>query len=240
VYHEEKKAVDALCLQMTQQSDNWRILQSHNNADTAAAPSVRSSASVSHSNAALSSSQHLHPTLEPPPAHLLQRPPQNFDRASSADVGDGYCGGSQRGIDPEPSVLLIPHANGQDPFGGSGFLAGGAMPSQIDGKRAVQELLQKEVGFAAASTGAVTCGSFVARVLREISVALVRGNHGIFHAGVQLYTQALGHACVPGHLVPTAKFECVCCVPWVFLVFLVLFSFLFPSLSFSFSAKGGV
>jgi hypothetical protein len=132
-------------LQMTQQSDNWRILQSHNNADTGAAPSVRSSASVSHSNAALSSSQHFHATLEPPPPHLLQRAPQNFDRASSADAGDGYRGASQRGLDPEPSVLLIPHANGPDPFGGSGFLAREGVPSQIDGKLAVQELLRKEV-----------------------------------------------------------------------------------------------
>jgi hypothetical protein len=41
----------------------------------------------------------------------------------------------------------------------------------------------RRIGFAAASTGAVTCGSFVARVHREISVVLVKGNHGIFRAG---------------------------------------------------------
>jgi hypothetical protein len=44
-------------------------------------------------------------------------------------------------------------------------------------------------------------------VHREISVALVKGNHGIFRAGVQLYTRASGHARVPGYLVPTAEIE---------------------------------
>jgi hypothetical protein len=58
------------------------------------------------------------------------------------------------------------------------------------------------IGFAAASTGAVTYGSFVASVHRKISVALVKGN-GILCAGVQLYTRqlytrALGLARVPG------------------------------------------
>jgi hypothetical protein len=42
----------------------------------------------------------------------------------------------------------------------------------------------RHIGFAAATTGTVTCGSFVASVHREISVALVKGNHGIFRAGV--------------------------------------------------------
>jgi hypothetical protein len=48
----------------------------------------------------------------------------------------------------------------------------------------------RHIGFAAARTGAVTYGSFVASVHREISVALVKGNHGIFRAGVQWYTRA--------------------------------------------------
>jgi hypothetical protein len=65
----------------------------------------------------------------------------------------------------------------------------------------------RHIRFAAARTCAVTYGSFVASVHREISVALVKGNHGIFRAGVQLYTRASGHARVPGHLVPTAELE---------------------------------
>jgi hypothetical protein len=63
------------------------------------------------------------------------------------------------------------------------------------------------IGFAAASSGAVTYGSFVASVRREISVALVKGNHGFCRAGVQLYTRASGHARVPGYLVPTAEIK---------------------------------
>jgi hypothetical protein len=39
------------------------------------------------------------------------------------------------------------------------------------------------------------------------SEALVKGNHGIFRAGVQLYTRASGHARVPGYIVPTAEIE---------------------------------
>jgi hypothetical protein len=60
---------------------------------------------------------------------------------------------------------------------------------------------------AAASTGRVTYGSFLASVHREISIALVKGNHAIFRAGVQLYTRASGHARMPGYLVPTAEIE---------------------------------
>jgi hypothetical protein len=65
----------------------------------------------------------------------------------------------------------------------------------------------RHIGVAAASTGCVTYGSFLASVHREISVALVRGNHGIFRAGVQLYTRASGHARVPGYVVPSAEIE---------------------------------
>jgi hypothetical protein len=60
---------------------------------------------------------------------------------------------------------------------------------------------------AAANTGRVTYGSFLASVHREISIALVKGNHAIFRAGVQLYTRASGHARMPGYLVPTAEIE---------------------------------
>jgi hypothetical protein len=60
---------------------------------------------------------------------------------------------------------------------------------------------------AAGSTGAVTYGSFVASVRRDISVALGKGNHGIFRARVELYTRASGHARVPSHRVPTAEIE---------------------------------
>jgi hypothetical protein len=65
----------------------------------------------------------------------------------------------------------------------------------------------RHIDFAAASTGAVTYGSFIASVHREISVALVKGNHGISCAGVQLYMRTSRHARVPGHLVPTAEIE---------------------------------
>jgi hypothetical protein len=50
----------------------------------------------------------------------------------------------------------------------------------------------RHIGVAAASTGSVTYGTFLASVHREISVAVVKGNHGIFRAGVQLYTRASG------------------------------------------------
>jgi hypothetical protein len=65
----------------------------------------------------------------------------------------------------------------------------------------------RHIAFAAASTGAVSHGSFVAHVHVEISVALGNGNHGIFRARVQLYTRASGHARVPGHLVSMVDIE---------------------------------
>jgi hypothetical protein len=65
----------------------------------------------------------------------------------------------------------------------------------------------RHIGVAAASTGCVIYGSFLASVHSEISVSLVMGNHGIFRAGVQLYTRASGHARIPGYLVPTADIE---------------------------------
>jgi hypothetical protein len=58
-----------------------------------------------------------------------------------------------------------------------------------------------------ASTGNVKHGSFQATVHRELSVALVKGNHGIFRAGIQLYTRASGRARLPGLPVPTADIE---------------------------------
>jgi hypothetical protein len=60
---------------------------------------------------------------------------------------------------------------------------------------------------AAASTGSVTYGRFVASVHREISVTLVQGNHGMLRAGVQLYTRASGHARIPGYLATTADIQ---------------------------------
>jgi hypothetical protein len=63
------------------------------------------------------------------------------------------------------------------------------------------------IAFAAAVTTAVTYGSFDASVHREIRVALVKGHHGIFWAGVQLHTRASGHVRLLGHLVPTAEIE---------------------------------
>jgi hypothetical protein len=63
------------------------------------------------------------------------------------------------------------------------------------------------LGLAAASTGRIMYGSFLASVHREISVALVKGNHALFRAGIQLYTRASGHARIPGLLVPTDEIE---------------------------------
>jgi hypothetical protein len=48
----------------------------------------------------------------------------------------------------------------------------------------------RHIGVASASTGKAKYGSFLAGVHREISVALVKGIHGIFSAGIQLYTRA--------------------------------------------------
>jgi hypothetical protein len=69
------------------------------------------------------------------------------------------------------------------------------------------------IALAAASTGAVKYGSSVASVHREISVAVVQGNHGIFRArvtrasGHEKKSQIGDHARVPGHLMPTAENE---------------------------------
>ena len=52
----------------------------------------------------------------------------------------------------------------------------------------------RAVSEAAASTGHVTYGAFLASANREISVALCKGNYGVFRSGVQHYTRASGHA----------------------------------------------
>jgi hypothetical protein len=81
----------------------------------------------------------------------------------------------------------------------------------------------------------VTYGGFVASVHRESSVALVKGNHGIFRAEVPLYTRASGHARVPGHLVPTAEIERTfpvlnfVCVQLCFCLTFLLFRFSFSA-----------
>jgi hypothetical protein len=64
----------------------------------------------------------------------------------------------------------------------------------------------RHIGFAAASTGAVTYGSFVAVCIGRSVWLLSRAIMGsFFRAGVQLYTRASAHARVPGSLVPTAE-----------------------------------
>jgi hypothetical protein len=65
----------------------------------------------------------------------------------------------------------------------------------------------RHIAMAAASTGAVTCESSVACLHREITMALVKGNHEIFWTGVQLCTRASGHARVPGLLVRTVEID---------------------------------
>jgi hypothetical protein len=67
--------------------------------------------------------------------------------------------------------------------------------------------LLRALARAASSTGHVTFGGFLASVHREVSVALCKGNHAIFRAGVQMYTRASGHARIDGHLIPTADIE---------------------------------
>jgi hypothetical protein len=77
----------------------------------------------------------------------------------------------------------------------------------------------RALALAASSTGKVKYGSLLASVHREISVALCKGYHAIFRAGVQLYTRASGHARVPGLLIPSADIAVrrldlgvVCCI----------------------------
>jgi hypothetical protein len=65
----------------------------------------------------------------------------------------------------------------------------------------------RDLPLAASSTGKVKYGSLLASVQSEISVALCKGNHAIFRAGVQLYTRASGHARFPGLLIPSADTE---------------------------------
>jgi hypothetical protein len=67
--------------------------------------------------------------------------------------------------------------------------------------------LMRHFARAAASTSHVTFGAFLASVHREVSVALCKGNHAIFRAGVQLYSRASGHARIEGLLIPTADVE---------------------------------
>jgi hypothetical protein len=73
---------------------------------------------------------------------------------------------------------------------------------------ATQALIyNRHIALASASTGALTYGSSVASVHRKISVAVVKGNHGIFWVRVQLCTRVSGHARVPGHRVPMAEIK---------------------------------
>ena len=65
----------------------------------------------------------------------------------------------------------------------------------------------RAVSQAAATTGHVTYGAFLAGAHREISVALCKGNYGIFHSGVQHYTRASGHARLEGLQVPSDEVE---------------------------------
>ena len=46
-------------------------------------------------------------------------------------------------------------------------------------------------------------GAFLASAHREISVALCKGNYGIFRTGVQHYTRASGHARLEGQQMPS-------------------------------------
>ena len=61
---------------------------------------------------------------------------------------------------------------------------------------------------AASATGKEKYGAFVANVHREMCVALCKGNHALFRAGVQLYTPVAGKARVDGLLHPTAEIGC--------------------------------
>ena len=65
----------------------------------------------------------------------------------------------------------------------------------------------RAVSQAAASTGHVTYGALLASAQREISVALCKGNYGIFRSGVQHYTRASGHARLEGLQVPSDEVE---------------------------------
>jgi hypothetical protein len=68
--------------------------------------------------------------------------------------------------------------------------------------------LMRSLGGSAFRTGNLTYGCCRAGVHREsFSVALCKGNHAIFCAGVQLYTRASGYPRTDGLLVPSAKVE---------------------------------
>jgi hypothetical protein len=88
--------------------------------------------------------------------------------------------------------------------------------------------LMRAFAHAASSTGKVKYGSFLASIHREISVALCKGNHAIFRAGVQLYTRASGHARVSGLLIPSADIEgarfrfLLCCLTMVLMHLLII------------------
>jgi hypothetical protein len=87
----------------------------------------------------------------------------------------------------------------------------------------------RQIAAAAASTGAVTYGSFVASVHTEISVARIDGNHRIFRAGVQLYTRAsdmlvfLAILCPRLILSEVSLFSALCILSLVLLVFPFIF-----------------
>ena len=65
----------------------------------------------------------------------------------------------------------------------------------------------RSVSQAAASTGHVTYGAFLTSAHRESSVALCRGNYGIFRSDVQHYTRASGHARLEGLQVPSDEVD---------------------------------
>lgn len=60
---------------------------------------------------------------------------------------------------------------------------------------------------AASVTGKVKYAFYVASVHWEASLALCKGTHVLFRAGVQLYTRAAGKACVESLLYPSAERE---------------------------------
>jgi hypothetical protein len=64
--------------------------------------------------------------------------------------------------------------------------------------------LLNELANVASSTGAVEKTRFVESALRELSVALCRGNHRIVSAYAALNARITGSALIPGLPVPTA------------------------------------
>jgi hypothetical protein len=106
-------------------------------------------------------------------------------------------------------------------YGGGGQVAGGSFtPLSMESYgrlgRPAMQLLQTLTAAAASSATAgsdVTTSSFVTGALRELGVALVKGNEVVYREALHVYATAGGTAARVGATVPTVDPEwfCFCC-----------------------------